>query len=1108
MKKRYLPALLFAAILGCTNASAQTPGAVSGYAAEAQSASTTLTQRVDTWGDWNGSSMSIPTSVCYYYYDNANRLASTYSVVNMAGDNANTVEVEYEGYAQPNEYTTYHYDEAGHLTDVKVRKYGPYDGIFMGWSQDVTTAEHNEYDADGHLVYQRSTSTGNHRYSWDGNNLVEQTDTTLNKDTWSKTTVYSDFLADADNCPQTTLSVNSWKQMYQGKYTYDAQHRPISYVLWQISKATVDADHHLSDIELKDVPYSKQEWTYDEAGVATETDYYWNTSKTDYEPNTQVRYSTAADGSRLKEQFTWNAKAGEWSGIVGNTNTYAALYDGGTAPTTLTATLSETQPNSVILSASAPATAGDDVVWKVYRNGQAIGDATVTDGTISYTDSQLQNGTYSYFLQGLKGDKQLNVTMNADVTLQLALNAPTNLHVTDKKLVAGTQGQMWNVSVAWDAPQAVDGMTLRGYNVYADVKSSATNPFPDNFNTDAQVRKETLVEGNTYTFQWVAGSDVCHSFSVEAVYEHFGRVKAHAVALRLGDEPQRLLKQRAMYGDAMGVVEDQQTKRTDYYYDNRNNVIREVNRARVLGDDPNTPEVERVGDWKETSYTMYAYDAAGNLTSVSTREYKVQQGYKTDWTAIDTTNVYKYDDQNRRIEDHALKGYKRTTYAWDGSNLVGETQTNTYTGALIYDMQYRDFVEGKPNLPQTIVKDGLQESNRRVIEMTYDADGHMLTRDTYKFGDLERDADGKVTTVDKGTPDLSESWTYDADGDVTLYLKKKWNSSANDYQNASKTTYTKRADGIYEEPFTWSKALGDWSPGRQYLNVYADYFTNTAATDLTAKLADGQLNTVTVSVSRPTDLWDVPVCHVYRNGKLLGDATLNARRSAYTFTDRLVPNGTWDYSVVPEISSIDFGMNVPTPVSLTLNTDLPAVGAIKSTDCSKDADDYHLTLGWDEPDMSAFDGKGLELLGYSIYADVTEGGRLPAPENGNKYLTTPSYTFDWTVEAPATQSVMVEAVYNVGSKLSPIATFNADLIIAGINQASGIDGTKAFAFDGRSVTLPAGTASVVVADATGKAVASRTGAATISLTTLPKGVYVVIARLADGRQTATKVVLK
>ena len=1116
MKKRYLPTLLFAALLSLGHATAQStsPQGLTGYAAQAAAASQSLTQRVETWGDWFGTEPStpMPTSVVNYYYDTNNRLQATAKYSNMAGDSETTVEVEYEGYQMPLEYATYHYDDKGNLTDVKLRKYGNYDGIFMGWSDEVSTSEHNEYDADNHLVYQRSATTGSHAYTWQGHNLVEQSDTSLTKGTWSQTIVYADFLEGADNCPQTVYTVNTWKQKYQGKYVYDAQHRPVTYTLWQVTQADVDDAHHMTNPVLSDNPYSQEEWAYGEDGrVASVVTSYWNSSSKGFQPSTKVTYTTQANGSRKESQYSWNNASNDWAVVGGDVVTYESAYVQGSAPTDLVAHIATDAVNTVSLEAALPEDAPADAVWKVYRNGFAVGEAQVADGKITYSDTKLKNGAYTYFLQCKNGDQELNVSNEVAVRFSAELNAPRNLHVVSTKQVDGKNGKEWQVTVAWDAPEAKDGFTLRGYNVYADVTSNTGNEIPDNFDTTVSLRKEELLSEPTYTFTWDGSSNLCHTVQAEAVYADYGRVMSQPVVFKLGATPQLLLKERAMYGDAMGAVEDDtKTKKTDYYYDSANHLVREVTRARVLGDDPNTPEVERVGDWKETSYTMYNYSPSGNLLNVSTREYKVQQGYKTDWTDADTTNVYQYDDQNRRIEDLALKGYKRTVYAWDGTNLVGETQYNSFNGTLIYDMQYRDFVEGKENLPQLVIKDGVYDSNKRLIEQTYDAQGHMLSRKSYKYGDVERDADGKVTTVEKGTPDLEETWTYDAEGNLTLYLKRKWNTSANDYVNASKTVYTKRTDGIYEEPFTYTKNGDFWSPGRPYLNVYVDYYQGVEPGDFKATVDKQKVNTVTFTASRPTDTWGSSVYYLCRNGKRLGEATLNARRTTLTYTDQFVPNGQWDYYLESDNAlGGAVGMNVTVPINVEFHTDFPAVTDIHAESYSKDDDNYHLALAWQAPELSdSLQAAGLQLQGYNIYADVTEGGRLPAPENENVVLTQPAFDFEWSVEAPATQTVMVEAVYNVGTKLSAIASFDVDQLISGINQASGLDPKAVFTFEGRTLHLQQPCREVQVIDASGRLCQRSAQSSTVSLATLPVGTYVVTARQADGRRVATKVVLK
>ena len=1119
MNKRYLPMLVFAAMMSLT-ASAQSNHAkgLTGYAAQAASANQTLTQRVDTWGDWYGAEPSVPmpTQVCYYYYDNANRLYATMKVTKMAGDSETTVEKEKEGDEIPTTYTVYTYDGKGNMVQATERAYGSFDGIFLGWASTTTVTESNQYDEVGHLTYQKSSKNGISKFTWDADRMVEKSDSSVSKGAltsvtttkWTKTTQYADFVEGLTNCPQTENCVDTWNQKTQGKYVYDEQGRKVSYTVWKVKSADVDAQHHMNNIVLQDNPYSKTTWTYDNQGRVAETESsVWNNSKGEYVPSQKTVNQNKADGSRVQSSYTWNTATNSWNVFGGDEVTYTAEYTENSAPSDLKATLSTEKANTVELTATVPASAKGGETWRVYRDGRAIGDAEVKDGVLSYVDEHLKNGSYTYYVQRVDGEVEQNVSNVVSASCSTPLNAPRNLHVVSKELKDGKNGKQWTVKVAWDAPEAQEGMVMRGYNLYSDISYDQTNPLPNNFETATTQRKEELVEGNEYTYTWDADVEACHTVYVEAVYQDYGRVKALPIALKLGVTPDKLLQQRAMIGDVMGEVENEETKRVDYYYNEKNLLVREVNRGCLTGDDPNTPEVEKKGDWSETAYTAYTYDKNDNLISVVKQERKVLSGYKVGWTAVDTLNTYKYDDRNRCIENHALTGYKLNTYTWDDNdNLLKDVQMNTYSNTVIYEEQYSNFVEGKKNLPQLAYRDGSYDSNKRVIEMAYDEAGHMVSRKTYKYGDdVVRDADGHVVSVSKGTPDLEETWTYDEEGDLSLYYKRKWKNDA--FVDANKTVYTKHDGYTLEEPYTYSTYQNIWTLGMPYVNRYKEYYKGVVPGNFKATVSKDKVNTVSFTADMPSDKWDSPVYYVYRNGKQVGQAQISPRRTTVSFTDEYVPNGTWDYYLEPDTRTANVAMSIPTPITVTFNTELPSVTNVHVASATKDDDNYHLSLAWDAPELGELAGKGLQFVGYNYFANVVNENRLPAPVNNGYYIDEPAFDYSWTVLAAPQTKAMIEVVYNIGSVFTDNFSFDMNQL-TGIGEAHTADADGAFSVNGRTLTVDGNYQKLSVYAVSGALCSEHVAESHINLSRLPQGVYVVKLQKADGQSVTKKVVLK
>lgn len=81
-----------------------------------------LVRTTETWGDWYGTQLDLPTKVTRYYYDNNNRLIASLALNTMAADNDATAEVEKEGDQIPAEYVSYTYNAQGLLARAERRK--------------------------------------------------------------------------------------------------------------------------------------------------------------------------------------------------------------------------------------------------------------------------------------------------------------------------------------------------------------------------------------------------------------------------------------------------------------------------------------------------------------------------------------------------------------------------------------------------------------------------------------------------------------------------------------------------------------------------------------------------------------------------------------------------------------------------------------------------------------------------------------------------------------------------------------------------------------------------------------------------------------------------
>lgn len=1084
-----------AMFMAAPTAKAQLPQSLwmTGYAAEAAAANRDFTQRTDTWGDWYGTppSTDMPTTVRDFFYDNDNRLSCAILLTNLAGDSESTLEVEKEGDQYPNELIRYYYDENGNMVKATKRAFGMYNVGYMGWKSTTDVVEENTYDASGHIILCSTPGTKSYGYKWDGDNLLERSDT-AGYSQWTKSYFYSDFLEGFTNCPQTVYTISRYGQKYKGVYEYDAQGRPVTYTETTITSATVDDEHHMTDIVVSDVPYSQTTWEYDENGLSTYILSYWNNGKSSYVPSKKNAYTLRSDGGVEYKQYNYSSSSASWASTGSPKVSYKGVYTQNSAPTSLNVELLDESANKIRITADAPASLNGNEIWKVYRNAQYAGRATLENGRLVYTESGTSNGDWAFFIQrATETDTTgINISDMLNVTLAAPVPAPRDLHIAS----CTVKKSNYTYKMQWTSPEPCS-QELLGYYVYSDLYYYASNPTPLN---------EELLTDTTYTITWNMDDEgTNHTFYVESVYDLGRSGLGSPIAVILGQEAERFITTKKTMGDTMGTLSDDvASKILTYYYDTNNYLVRTALSERLSGDNPQTPDVvEKDGDYQVTEYDMYNYDANGNLVEVLKTEYLVNQGANMSWTTPDTLKTYTYDESNHCLT-MAGEG-RRYEYVWDGDNKVQEKQYSTSTESLLYTTTYSDFVEGKTDLPQKAIKDGAYTSSQRIYEYAYDETGNKVSATTYKYGEVERDADGNITTFTNGDPEYLETWTYDEDGFLTLYLKQKWNTANQAWVGISKTEYAQTVDGERQVSYTNSSTgTENWAKsGLPYVNTYMDYYKNATPTGFTVSKVEGELNTVSMQAGVPSERWDNPSYYVYRNGVNIGEATANDLNSIISYTDATVQNGTWDYFLIADTDARNVATSVTTPVTVNFATELQPVTKVWSTSASVGSGRYNLSVAWEAPESD------IPLLGYNIYSDIKSFTKNPAPDNDIDIITGTTYDYSWSTEGEAVKEVYVEAVYNIGRIRSQMFSFNVSEI-SSIGQANESAEAATLTLSGRQLSVGGAYESLELYDLKGVALGTWNGSNHIDLGNIPSGVYVVKMNCKGGKSSSCKLVVK
>lgn len=987
-----------------------------------------LTTQVLTYGDWYGATdQPIPTVIANYFYSPDGRLVAVFSGRYQLMDSPDTPEVEKEGDIKPVAFTSYDYTADGQLLCVRERSYKAVNGFYSGWAEE-TVKESYAYDDHGKKVSGRKDSH-HYTYVWDGDLLVEETDSTDNG-TWISTKRYSDFLEGADNCPQSALQTGTY-QNYILEYTYDEDFRLVKLDTYQVSNVQKDNSGHIMAAEKGDL-YMEETWQYTETGALSGyLKSYWNNGLSALVPDNKDVYewSTAADEPVQRyrvSNYRYNGSTGAWT-LFGSPKEYVeAPHDSTLVVSNLNVTPFEDRSNAVSITFRLPGETPEGTVWNVYRNGVCIGQAGKLSGMMTFNDKEVPNGKWTYFVkpegEGINGESYISNPVEQVFDTPLPPVTDIQCLENGRILVDGTTQYAYRL--AWNAPETALG--IKGYNVIVNPKSYDSNPPAHN----AQ-----LLTTPNYLLTMSDYDQLDHRIMVEVVY-NIGYIKSDTVVFTLDPSRQMETRETAVraktvytYGDVMGGLGYAQPSRQQtWYYDASGKVTCCFTGGYLLGDDPDTPELEEAGTLVPMAYSIYHYDENQRLTDVQQREYGVYSGYDKAWSdQLNVVESYEYTADGH-LSAKTLSGSQRHEYEWEGDKLVRETRISVggdEEGPL-WTMTYSDFVDGFENLPQSALKvsdNANTVTNDRVYEMRYDEAGNLTERIEYLFGEnVVKDNTGRVIQADKGQPYAGETWTYE-NGVLRRYEKSQWKASAGALVPSARRDYTPTARGMREETYSYTNLSGTaiWTRSAVYTEtVNATYFTGTQPRGLQVETVEGQPNTVRLTCSLPeTSFPGTSVFEVYRNGFCIGQATVENGEVVYV--DREVENGHWDYFVKVIDPTEGIGYPATEIVEHAFHTPLPPVTHISFPVNGKDAAtaQYVLTVAWEAPETD------WTIKGYNIYTDIKEITKNPAPDNGVIMLPADqlTYTYAWYSLMDMHKTVSVETVYNIGkvkSELVPV----------------------------------------------------------------------------------------
>lgn len=1011
-----------------------------------------------------------PTGVIRSFYDANNRLSRILEADIMLADSEGTPEVEVPGQVIPKLYSVYEYDAEGRLQKVRTRKYGIYSAFDRAWT-DFVDAEVYEYNDNGKLV-KKTDAAYVTIYTWEGENLVDETAYYVKDSTWSNTIRYTAFVEGEVNKPLSALYSDKWSasnnRIYE--YAYDEAGNKVMLNEYKVINAETEEKGILVKGDKGDL-YQQQTWAYTDGVLAEEVKGYWNSGKEVVDPSTKITYTVEGDTTTIETFQYFN---GQWGRYGGPKKKVSGVLDASMIPTDVAVSPVQGAVNTFDITAQIPENAPSDG-WNVYRNGMLLGEAECVDGVLSFQDSLVANGTWDYFVQ--RADDNISGVVTKVVNTKLA---PVQGVCMLKNSLSDVGD--YEMIFSWVTPNTT--LDILGYNVYLDIPSYETNPAPENGKVlipDA-LKRDTLV--------WPAGETKKeHNIYVEVVYP-IGKVRSQAIPVRLQEQEQQLYTKAVMtMGDAMGQASDDNfTKAEVYYYGDANKLVRKMIYGKLLGDDESDPDqFYKGGDWIPMTYTAYDYNEKGQLVHTRERQYGVFSGYNKAWNEFVETGSFGYDESGRLAEDTVTNRVYH--YKYDGDNIIQETYANS-RDIIIHQKYYSQFVPGLVNCPQYAFCNspgGVTTSSNRIYEYTYDGKGNMLTCRAYKYlaGSEVKNDDGHVVSAEKGTPDYEEMWTYD-NGILVKYEKNVWKTAKNAYEGKTRIEYELTSMGT--KAVTWSYSVGIWAKGGTPQVTWDVPFDGVAASELAIEEVAGEVNTVKLTAKKPADALATTVWNVFRNGCKIGQATSKGRHNL-EFIDKEVPNGTWDYFIQAADSHGPVGVNVSNVVEKKIYTELPPVTDIRIISNGYNAvKDYELVLEWDAPKTD------LPVKGYNMFVDVKEITKNPSPVNGFHPFNETTYTYTAANDVNPDKTFIVEAVYNIGKVKS-------EALAVRLQGESGIEDVTVdnnLVLAGRTLLITGEYVSLEIYSASGALVGYYRGVSQIDLSAQASGVYMIRLNTAAG----------